>query len=120
MKVGMTPATPPSGELAVYPKSDERLYTKDSAGTERPIGPATASGTVFQGTPVASLNITYPTGRFSSYPMVQITCTPTTNVALVGLVGNNTTTGCTVFLYGIGGTWTSGALSIYWHASEAH
>jgi hypothetical protein len=33
-----TPSTPGSGELALYPKSDHKLYRKDSTGTETEIG----------------------------------------------------------------------------------
>lgn len=37
LKEGTDTGTPPSGYVALYPKSDGRLYFKDDAGTENPI-----------------------------------------------------------------------------------
>ena len=75
---------------------------------------------MFLAAPVASVDIAFPTGRFSSQPMVNATCTTGGNVAIIVNLGNVTATGFTAFFYGVGGTWTTGAVSLFWHASNAH
>ena len=40
--LGDVPATPPSGYIYLYPKSDGRLYGKDSSGVEFSMGSAAA------------------------------------------------------------------------------
>lgn len=42
IKQMVSPSTPASGENAIYPKADNRWYSKDSGGIEIPIGVATA------------------------------------------------------------------------------
>jgi hypothetical protein len=77
-----------------------------------------ASGSAFMSGPTASVNITFPAGRFSTAPIVTATCTVGGNVALITNIGSITTSGCIAYMYGIGGTWTSGAVSVMWTASE--
>lgn len=42
--VGTAPATPPTGYVALYAKTDKKLYAKDDAGLETPLGVGTAIG----------------------------------------------------------------------------
>lgn len=39
MEIGSVPLTPPTGSIAVYPKSDKMLYFKDDAGVEHLFSP---------------------------------------------------------------------------------
>lgn len=57
-----TPATPASGNDAMYFKSDDKLYRKNSAGTETLIGPSTGGGNMIgPGTSLAG-QLTYFSG----------------------------------------------------------
>ena len=38
MGIGSVPATPPSGYIYIYPKSDKKMYFKDDTGTESELG----------------------------------------------------------------------------------
>lgn len=75
-----------------------------------------ASGKVAGVTPVASVAVTFPASRFTAAPAVTVTCSADGNVAVVGAVNAVTTAGCTIFLYGVGGTWSAGAITVHWTA----
>jgi hypothetical protein len=78
-----------------------------------------AAGKVAASAGVASVNVTFPTSKFSAAPVVSATCGTGGNVAVIANVGGITTSGCTVYLYGVGGTWSSGGITVHWTAVEA-
>lgn len=43
-ELGTSPAAPPAGQKFVFAKTDGKVYTKDSAGAEKPIGSGTGAG----------------------------------------------------------------------------
>lgn len=82
--------------------------------------PATAAGTVFVGSPASSVAVSFPAGRFATAPSVTASCTTGGNVAIVPNIGGITKDGFTAYLYGVGGSWTSGAISVLWTAEKLH
>lgn len=97
--------------------STTQVVRADDARLTRP---ATAAGSILM-TPASGVSaITFPVGRFASPPVVHLTPTPTGNVALLPQVLGITTTGCNAYLYGNGGGWTTGNVTVYWTAIAAH
>lgn len=80
--------------------------------------PARSTGSVFLSGPVSSVDVTYPAGRFAVIPLPICQFTTGGNVALEANVTNLSTTGFRAFIYGIGGTWSAGAVSLLWTAEE--
>lgn len=88
-------------------------------GPEGPQGPAAvaqAAGSVFAWLGTTVNPIVFPPGRFSVPPVVVATCTATANVPMAVNIADVTSIGCTAYLYTIGGSWSVGNVSVYWHA----
>lgn len=76
-----TPATPASGSVKLYQKSDGRLYQKSAAGTERILGSSDAAGTV------TSVALTVPASSLFSVSGSPVTSSGTLAVATAGTSG---------------------------------
>lgn len=89
--------------------------------------PKMAAGVDLMPGPETSHTITFPAGLFDTPPNVLITNsanppsgTNTGNVPITGIVASVTTTSCEVFIYGVGGSWTTGAAGLFWLAVEGN
>ena len=110
---GAAPSTPAAGKLAVYAKTDHKLYVKDSTGTESAVGsgggltpsplattlsPAVAGTHYLTNTSGAAFTVTLPTGaagyiiRFSdaneTWDVNQLTITPASGEKIDNLAAN--------------------------------
>jgi hypothetical protein len=104
-----------------YPTGTDRVADGDNAiealarGVEDKI--RMWNGYAFSG-PVSSMAVTFPVGRFTVAPWMQVTAETGANVAVIGNVGGRTAAGATIYVYGVGGTWSTGVVYFHVFATE--
>jgi len=103
---------------AVLTAADLNTYVNPSTAAHVPYAVAagtTVSITLSAATDSSGVTVTFPTGRFTAAPIVQVTPQATT-AGLWATVANVTATGCTVYLHARASATTSATVG--WTATQ--